>query len=78
MTKLSSRPASLCHPNESATLADTKLKRCELLPRRTTEDHWKRRSQQKTTVPFYIILIRLNPGDILRMSPVGQSVISST
>ena len=26
MTKLSSRPASLCHPNESATLADTNLR----------------------------------------------------
>ena len=44
-TKLSSRPASLCHPSESATLADeSKLKRCYLYsPRRTTEKTKKSR-----------------------------------
>ena len=35
MAKLSSRPASLCYPSESATFADTNLREENYTPRKT-------------------------------------------
>ena len=73
VTKLSSRPASLRHPRESAILVDTMLRDVsysrEELPRRSTTVWWCSQQQAATSVIPKDPYPHRKPGDLRRIYP---------